>query len=176
MPGVLDAGVTTVLPFGNLVATTSLTVEGVPETNWKSYSIYLREISPGYFPALGVRLLRGRDFNPGDTAKSEPVVIINDELARHYWPGQDPVGKRVSRSDHPKSDEWFSVVGVVESIKHRSLRTGADAELYLPYTQSLMGAKYTYLVLRAQGDPLSIVSGLAQAHPPDRSRPAGDGG
>ena len=80
-------------------------------------------------------------------------MIINDELARHYWPGEDPLGKRVSRSDHPKPAEWSTVVGVVESIKHRSLRTGADAEMYLPYTQSLIGAKYTYLVLRTQGDP-----------------------
>jgi predicted permease len=160
LPGVLNAGVSTVLPFGGLMITSSLTVEGVPDTNWHSYGIYLREISPGYFPALGVRLLRGRDFNEGDTVKSESVVMINDELARHYWPGQDPLGIRVSRSDHPKPGEWSTVVGVVESIKHRSLRTGADAELYLPYTQSLIGAKYTYLVLRTQGDPLSVVSAL----------------
>ena len=175
LPGVLDAGVTTVLPFGSLVATTSLTAEGIPDTNWKSYSIYLREISPGYFPALGVRLLRGRDFSPGDGAGSQPVVIINDELARHYWPGEDPLGKRVSRSDHPQTGEWFTVVGVVESIKHRSLRTSSDAELYLPYTQSLIGAKYTYLVLRVQGDPLAIVSGLRKRiHDIDPGQPVTD--
>ncbi len=172
LPGVLDAGITTVLPFGNLVATVSLTAEGVADTKWQSYGIYLREISPGYFPALGVRLLRGRDFNAGDTTGSQPVVIINDEMARHYWPGQDPLGKCVSRSDHPQADEWATVAGVVESIKHRSLRTSADAELYFPYTQSLIGAKYTYLVLRAQGDPLSIVSGLRKRiHDVDPGQP-----
>jgi predicted permease len=160
LPGVMQAGVSTVLPFGGLMITSSITAEGVADTNWHEYGIYLREISPGYFPALGVRLLRGRDFNEGDTAKSEQVVMISEELARHYWPGEDPLGKRVSRSDHPKPDEWATVVGVVESIKHRSLRTGADAELYLPYTQSLIGAKYTYLVLRTQGDPLSIAAAL----------------
>ena len=160
LPGVVNTGISTVLPFGNLSITTSLTAEGVPDTNWRSYGVYLREISPGYFPALGIRLLRGRDFNAGDTSGSLPVVIINDEMARHYWPGQDPLGKRISRSDHPKPSEWATVVGVVESIKHRSLRSGADAELYLAFTQSLIGAKYTYLVLRAQGDPFSIVTGL----------------
>ncbi len=160
IPGVMKSGVSTVLPFGGLSITSSLTVEGVADANWHNYGIYLREVSPGYFPALGIRLLRGRDFNEKDATKSEPVVMINDELARHYWPGQDPLGKRVSRSDHPKPDEWFTVVGVVESIKHRSLRTGADAELYVPYTQSMMGAKYTYLVLRTQGDPLSIAAAL----------------
>ena len=172
IPGVLKAGVSTVLPFGALSITSSLTVEGIADAKQQSYSIYLREVSPGYFPALGIRLLRGRDFNEGDTARSEPVVMINDELARHYWPGEDPLGKRVARSDHPKPAEWFTVVGVVESIKHRSLRTGADAELYLPYTQSLIGAKYTYLVLRTQGDPLSIVSALRKRiHDMDTGQP-----
>jgi predicted permease len=176
LPGVLNAGVSTVLPFGGLMITTSLTAEGVPDTNWHTYGIYLREISPGYFPALGVHLLRGRDFNEGDTAGSPSVVMINDELARHYWPGEDPLGKRVSRDDHPKeASDWSTVIGVVESIKHRSLRTGADAELYLPYTQSLIGAKYTYLVLRAQGDPLSVVSGLRKRiHDVDPGQPVTD--
>jgi putative ABC transport system permease protein len=120
----------------------------------------LREISPAYLSALGVRLLRGRDFNLADTAASPSVAIVNDELARRYWPGEDPLGKRISGSDHPKPTEWITVVGVVESVKHRSLRTAADAELYRPYTQSLMGAKYTYLVMRAHGQPLSLVTGL----------------
>jgi predicted permease len=172
VPGVLKAGVSTVLPFGGLSITTSLTAEGIEDTHWHNYGIYLREISPGYFPALGVRLLHGRDFDPSDTHSSESVVIINDELARHYWPGQDPLGKRVSRSDHPKPGEWSTVVGVVESIKHRSLRAGADAELYLPYTQSLIGAKYTYLVLRTEGDPLAVVSGVRKRiHDVDPGQP-----
>ena len=175
LPGVVDAGISTILPFGGLVATTSLTVEGQPDARWRSYAIYLREISPGYFSTLGVHLLRGRDFNAGDTARSAPVVIVSDELARHYWPGQDALGKRVARSDHPKGNEWFTVAGVVESIKHRSLRTGADAELYVPYTQSLVGAKYTHLLLRAQGDPLSIASGLRKRiHEAEPDQPVSD--
>jgi predicted permease len=162
IPGILDAGITTVLPFGGLVATSSFTAEGsttmTPHDG--DHAVYFREISPGYFPALGVRILRGRDFNEGDGAGSPSVVIVSDELARRYWPGEDPVGKRVSRSDHPKPFEWSTIVGVIESIKHRSLRKGADSELYIPYTQQLFGAKYTYLVVRVQGDPLSVASAI----------------
>jgi predicted permease len=164
LPGVLDAGIATVLPFGGLVATTSFTAEGHEKDEQPphdgSHAVYLREVSPGYFRALGVRLLRGRDFAESDQAGSQAVVIINDELAHQYWPGEDPLGKRVSRSDHPKVGEWSTVVGVVESVKHRSLRTASDAELYFPYTQELIGAKYTYLTLRVQGDPLSLVASL----------------
>jgi predicted permease len=162
LPGILDAGITTVLPFGGLVATTSFTAEGnttmTPHDG--DHAVYFREISPGYFSALGMRILRGRDFNEGDGAGSPAVVIVSDELARRYWPGEDPVGRRLSRSDHPKPSDWSTIVGVVESVKHRSLRKAADSELYLPYTQQLMGAKYTYLVTRVKGDPLSVASAI----------------
>jgi predicted permease len=162
LPGILDAGITTVLPFGGLVATTSFTAEGsttmTPHDG--DHAVYFREISPGYFPALGMRMLRGRDFSEGDGAGSPSVVIVSDELARRYWPGEDPIGRRLSRSDHPKPSDWSTIVGVVESVKHRSLRKAADSELYLPYTQQLMGAKYTYLVTRVKGDPLSVASAI----------------
>jgi putative ABC transport system permease protein len=162
LPGILDAGITTVLPFGGLVATVSFTAEGsstiAPHDG--DHAIYLREISPGYFAALGMRLLRGRDFNESDGAGSPSVAIVSDELARRYWPGEDPVGRRVSGKDHPEPSDWTTIVGVVESVKHRSLRKGADSELYVPYTQKMMGAKYTNLVARVQGDPLSVASAI----------------
>jgi putative ABC transport system permease protein len=160
-----------------LVATVSFTAEGstiIPPHDG-DHAIYLREISPGYFPALGVRMLRGRNFNEGDGAGSPPVVIVSDELARRYWPGEDPLGKRVSRSDRPKPSEWSTVVGVIESIKHRSLRKGADAELYVPYTQQLIGAKYTYLVARVKGEPLSIASAIRKRiHDIEPDQPVGE--
>jgi putative ABC transport system permease protein len=135
----------------------------------------LREISPQYFSTLGVRLLRGRDFTETDTARAPSVVIVNDELARHYWTGQDPIGKRVSGKDNPSLEEWSTVVGVVESIKHRSLKTSADAELYAPYTQKLLGANFTSLVIRADGDPLAIAAALQKRiHEIERDQPVTD--
>jgi predicted permease len=157
LPAVQSAAITTILPFGNVAATVTFTAEG---SNAPSPITYLREISRGYFSTLGVRLLQGRDFNERDSARSEPVAIVNDELARRVWPGENPIGKRLAGGDKAKTGEWSTVVGVVENIKHRSLRTGADAELYVPYTQQLMGANYTSLVLRTKGDPLSIAGGL----------------
>lgn len=156
IPAVQQAAITTILPFGNLQATLNLRVND----QVRPTAIYLREISPGYFSTLGVRILKGRDFDARDTRKSLPVVIVSEELARHYWPGEDPIGKQIARKDHPQSGDWSTVVGVVESIKHRSLRTGADAELYFPYTQQMMGAKYTNVVIRAKSDPLSIASAV----------------
>ena len=160
LPQVRKAALTTILPFGAVVATTYLHVEGQINPEWRTYPVYLREISPEYFSALGVHLLRGRDFTASDTARAPSVVIVNDELARHYWPGQDPIGMRVSGKDNPSLEDWSTVVGVVDSIKHRSLKTGADAEVYVPYTQKLLGANFTSLVIKADGDPLTIAAGL----------------
>jgi predicted permease len=160
LPQVRKVALTTVLPFGPLVATTSFHAEGQLAPEWRTYPVYLREISPDYFSTLGVHLLRGRDFTETDTVRAPSVVIVNDELARHYWPGQDPIGKRVSSKDNPSLEEWSTVVGVVDSIKHRSLKTGSDAELCVPYTQKLAGANFASLVIRADGDPLAIAAGL----------------
>lgn len=160
LPQVQKVALSTVLPFGAVSVTTRVHVEGQVNPELYAHRVYLREISPEYFSTLGVRLLRGRAFTETDTASAPSVVIVNDELARHYWPGQDPIGKRVSGKDNPTLEEWSTVVGVVESIKHRSLRTGADAELYVPYTQKLLGANFTSLVIRANGDPLAIAAGL----------------
>ena len=159
LPHVRKVALTTVLPFGSMLATISFHAEG-HEPEWHTYPVYLREISPGYFSTLGMRLLRGRDFTESDTARAPSVVIVNAELARHYWLGQDPIGMRISGKDNPSLEDWSTVVGVVESIKHRSLKTGADAELYAPYTQKLLGASFTSLVIRADGDPLAIAAGL----------------
>jgi predicted permease len=160
LPQVRKVALTTILPFGAVVATTYLHVEGQINPERRTYPVYLREISAEYFSTLGVHLLRGRDFAETDTARAQSVVIVNDELARHYWPGQDAIGMRLSGKDNPNPDEWSTVVGVVDNIKHRSLKTGADAELYVPYTQKLAGANFTSLVIRADGDPLAIAAAL----------------
>jgi predicted permease len=160
LPQVRKAAITTVLPFGPVLATVSFHVEGQGTPEWRTYPVYLREISPEYFSTLGMRLQSGRDFAETDTARAPSVVIVNDALARHYWPGQDPIGMRISGKDNPNAEDWSTVVGVVESIKHRSLKTGADAELYVPYTQKLLGASFTSLVIRTDGDRLSIAAGL----------------
>ena len=157
IPGTRSAAIVTVLPLGNLVATTSFNVEGQPQraTEWQTYSVRLRSVSPEYFKTMGVRILRGRAFDEHDTGKSPGVAIVNDELARHYWPGQNPIGKMVSRSDHPKPEDWLTVVGVIESARDL-LRTNPTGELYRPYTQDMTAARATSVVVRTYGDPLSI--------------------
>jgi len=157
IPGTRSSAIVTTLPLGNLVATTSFQVEGQPQRSeeWKTYGVRLLSVSPRYFKTMGVRILQGRAFDEHDATKSPGVAIVNDELARHYWPGQDQIGKHVSRSDHPKPDDWLTVVGVIESTSNKP-----SAELYRPFTQDTTAARATSVVVRTQGDPLSIASVL----------------
>ena len=164
------------MPLGNLMATTSFTVEGRPvnpaDPEWHSYSVRLRSVTPDYFKTMGVRILRGRSFTAHDVTNSAGVAIVNEELARHYWPGQDPIGRRVSRSDEPKPDEWLTVVGVIESAQDGSLRDKPGAELYRPYSQEITAARANSLVVRTNGDPLSVASAMSKrVHAIDPDQP-----
>ncbi len=162
IPGVRSSGIVTVLPMSNLVATTTFNAEGSARSPDSTYSVRLRSVSPDYFHAMGVRILRGRGFSGRDTTTSLPVAIINDELARHFWPGQDPIGKHVSRNKNPKPGDWFTVAGVVESSRDLSSAWRPGAELYRPFAQDTTAARATSLVVRTGGDPLSIAQTVAR--------------
>jgi putative ABC transport system permease protein len=95
-------------------------------------------ISADYFQALGVPLLRGRFFNDWDTRSTTPVVIINESMARRYWPGEDPIGKGIKGFDpRGRNDEWVRVIGVVKDMRSRGLERTPIAQIYEPQAQSL---------------------------------------
>jgi predicted permease len=95
-------------------------------------------ISGDYFQALGVPLLRGRFFTELDSPTATPVVIINQTMARRYWPSEDPLGKGLKGFDpRGHNDEWVRVVGVVKDMRSRGLESAPMAQLYEPSAQSL---------------------------------------
>jgi predicted permease len=115
-------------------------------------------VGPQYFEAAGVPLLSGRAFGEGDVAGAPPVAIVNEELARRYWPGQDPLGKRLRRggADGP----WAQVVGVART--HRYLWIGEPLQpfVYLPYAQSDL-LRMT-VMLQSDGDPAALAGPLRE--------------
>jgi predicted permease len=145
LPGVSSAGLTDTVPFGPGVSDSVIFAEGyIPKPGESAISAYQTRATPGYFESMGIRLLRGRLFEDGDTASSRRVIVIDDRLARRFWPGADPVGKRMwrpsgARLQPPTSDaEFYAVVGVVNTVRMRSL-TGEGERLgavYTPMTQS----------------------------------------
>ena len=128
-PGVEASGLTDVLP---LEGDRSWGVKGVGQVYEREHhpSAFVRIVSNGYFKAMGIPLLAGRDFTEHDAASSEKVIIINDTLARRLWPNQDPIGQMVTQ------DGGRRVVGVVGGVRHVKVEEDSGSEMYLPIRQT----------------------------------------
>jgi putative ABC transport system permease protein len=136
LPGVMAAGGTTVLALEGSGWTGDLFVEGRPEI-W-GRDLRHKTIVPGYFAAIGLSLVRGRDFAASDTASAPPVAIINETIAQTYFRGVDPVGRRITFAN-PKDDakvEWATIVGVVRDEKQDSLGKAVAPEVYETHRQN----------------------------------------
>ncbi|MEY2562839.1 MAG: hypothetical protein QOH88_1032 [Verrucomicrobiota bacterium] len=118
-------------------------------------------VSPDYFHLLHIPLLRGRIFEKSDVSDAQQVCIVSQRLAERLWPGQDPIGKRLTLGT-PQDEggpRWMNVVGVVTDIRHQALERDAGPELYKPTSQ--LAWKQTHFLVRARsGDPMSLVPAI----------------
>jgi predicted permease len=165
IPGVTSAGYTTYLPLTNGGGTSGLRVEGAPEPAPDQVSdSNHRVISAEYLQTMGVRLRAGRYFTQFDGPEQPPVAIINEAMARQFWPGQDPLGHRfqLSRADAP----WVTVVGIVDNVRQMGLDVAGRQEMYFPCTQPAASFGYYAprdLAVRVQGDPLRYSAAVREA-------------
>jgi len=118
------------------------------------------KITPDYFRAMGMRLLRGRAFTWADNESSLPVAIVNEAAARQYWPHQDAMGKRV-RLDDGSAPVWRQVIGIVGNVRQDSLVEAGRPEVYAPLAQSPV--PYLVLALRTRVDPASLTTAVRHA-------------
>lgn len=130
IPGVESAGITDALPLGRN-RTWGARAKGVTYERGRGPLAFVRVVSDGYPAAMGIPIRAGRDIAPSDTATSEPVILVNETMARALWPGQDPIGKFVANSCGADR----RVVGVVGDVRHLALEQGAGNEMYLPVRQ-----------------------------------------
>lgn len=158
LPGVQSVGAVSTLPLSGGVSSGSFMIEGqeIPEGELGPHSDR-RTANTGYFETIGIPLLKGRYFNERDNAESPKVVIIDETLAGKYWPGQEPVGKRISYNRDSKGDRiWREVVGIIGSIKHKSLDAEYKGTVYSPHNQIAMSNMA--LVVRSSGSPENMTS------------------
>lgn len=151
IPGVNAAGLTSALPFGAGNPQGGYQIEGFdPGPGKPNPNGMIRQVSPGFFQAMGISLLRGRLIEPTDTMGRENVVVIDRFMADRYWPGADPIGRRVSRGGGAtQGNGSWTIVGVVGSIKHWDLETEVKKEtLYFPYAQT-PNSNFTFVVKSA---------------------------
>jgi putative ABC transport system permease protein len=137
LPGVDAMGVTTLLPAADQDIRTAFTLEGyVPPTDAGLNLAWPPEVMGNYFRAAGIPILRGRAFTPADNATAPLVVIVNRTLAERYWPGQDPIGRRVHRgSAEATTLPWLTVVGEIGDIKELAADVPTANQIYLPASQ-----------------------------------------
>jgi len=171
LPGVAAAGATTTIPLGdNFIASVIMAEGHVMSPGESVISPYRLYVTPGYFETMNITLMRGRYFEERDNDSAEPVVIVDEWLARHFWPGRDPIGQRMFRPNSPedltKTDpntRWYRVVGVVRSVRLDDLagNKGASGAYYFPYAQDPSRA-YT-LAVRAAGEPGAMANTVRTA-------------
>jgi predicted permease len=138
-----------------------VSVEGGTAVAGTENDVIENVVGPGYFTTMGTPLLAGRVFTPEDTASSPQVAVINETMARRYFPGESPIGRRFGVGTDPKHSADIEVVGVVQDAKYISLRERPRAAAYYPYTQHI---QYYYdLGVRYSGDPRAIISEVRQA-------------
>lgn len=172
LPGVEAAGASTTLPLTDSKITFRFTVEGrVPATPEERLRADFKAVTPGYFRAMGIRLRDGRYFTNHDREDSPPVVIIGRTLASRYWPGQNPLGKRMTIPSAGGGAR--EVIGVVDDVKQSSLDEVTEPEMYVPFLQKPFS--FFALAVRAKLDPASLTSAVrSQIAAIDKNQPIYD--
>jgi predicted permease len=164
LPGTRAAGLTDVLPLGGDRAW-QVSGKGQVYPKDQHPESFVRVVSDGYFESVGIRVQAGRAFTESDRASSEPVVIVNETLARTLWPGQAAVGQTMTQ------DGGRRVVGVVADVRHQSLEAAGGSEMYLPMRQT-RDYPAMQLVVRTELPPERLAAGiLAALRPVDPNLP-----
>jgi putative ABC transport system permease protein len=161
LPGVVSAAIASGLPPERPINAIDTTIEGfVPVPNGPIQNIdYWNSVSGKYFETIGAHLLEGRFLNDGDGAASPLVVVVNQTMAKTYWPRESAIGHRV-RTSGPNSP-WRTVVGVVADVKNAALDRPAGTELYFAFAQ--LPRQLSWVVVRTQGEPMGLTGAVRDA-------------
>jgi putative ABC transport system permease protein len=164
LPGVVAAGYTTSVPLSWKGGTSGFYPEGLKAPiPGMAYDANHRQVSTNYLKAMNVPLRQGRYFETRDNAQSVPVAIVNETMARQYWPGENVLGRRFKLGDSEDDTPWMEIVGVVADVRQMGLDEPVKAEMYLPY-QQIDNIWYIPrdLAIRTNGDPSNLVGSVRQ--------------
>ncbi len=160
LPGVTQAGLASAPPLSASHDGRSFEVEGAVKkaAGEQDPIVLFVTATPGYFEAMSIRLLAGRFFGAQDNRPdSERTVIVNESFAMHFWPGQDPIDKRIRLSG---SQDWMRVVGLTKDVKHYGLEQPMRPGVYAPYGRARSTGMFG--VVHTQGDPVSLIPAIRE--------------
>ena len=164
-PGVVSVGITNVLPASGFSAAAAYTIEGVPLESWKLKFAQFAATYGDYFGALGIRVLEGRTFTADDRPDAPPVIIVNESMAKHSWPGQRAIGKRMHLGNPQKKLPWATVVGIVADTKLGSRDEPSNDQWYYPAQQpAIFGADPSGKLSSASGGYVAVRANLPPEH------------
>jgi len=176
LPGIVAVGEISETPLKGNNPTFEFALEGVPQSpSHAPAQAGLRVISTGCLHAAGIPVVKGREFTSNDRAGSPPVAIVNQTMARRYWPAEDPLGRRVRFREDQR---WMAVVGVAADIKHMGLKADEGPVLYIPYSQKTQEwLAWTTLMVRTAGDPMEFLPAIRTVvHGIDKNQPLAEVG
>jgi putative ABC transport system permease protein len=160
MPGVRSATLASAVPMQTVrLGAATVVPEGYEFSPGKeNISVMSARVGEGYFSTIRIPIVRGRDFQREDSPDAPLVAVVNELFAQHYWPGQDPIGKRLRLQNPGRADSSVEVVGVAKNSKYLLLAEPPTEYLYLPYRQDPVSDMI--LLTESEGDPSSLVTPL----------------
>lgn len=162
LPGVVSASASSVIPLNGQLATVDFTVAGRPPIEEKDVpAAQYRMVGPGFFHTMGIPFRQGSAFTDRDTATSTPVAIVNETLARKFFPNGNPIGERLEIDDVAGGTRAVEIIGVVGDVRHYGLDAAATYDIYIPWRQVQKSAvvwlaNNQYWILRTAGDPMAL--------------------
>jgi len=158
-PGMQEAALTSFLPFATGNNTFVVLMNGQEEVRPGMPTANFRAVSPDYFRVMGIPLLKGREFSGADHERAPMVTVINETMAKRYWPDANPIGQRIKETSNERA--WREIVGVVGSVRHRARGEEPKPEMFVPYSQ--VPAPNLNVAVRTQVEPASFASTLRRA-------------
>src|SRR6185369_15500311 len=172
LPGVQSAGMTTLLPMTGRNSSGSTFIDQTSTQGLTDSQLFhrpfleadQRTVTPGFFDAMRIPLLRGRVLTSADAADATPSIVVDEEFARRLWPDREPIGQRIANGAVPNSNppvlRWRTVVGIVGHVKNNALDQLGREQIYVPIAQTPFPIRNMYLTVRASGDPTAIASSI----------------
>src|SRR5882724_3381292 len=163
LPGVQSAAAAGNLPLTYNGDSMSIAVEGIPDpppAQWPD--VIYRAIGPGYFATMGIPMVRGRDFTEQDIGDSKDVVVISEKTAQHFWPGQDPIGKRLKPGSSTSNTPWREVIGIVKDVRQNEFIAEPKMQMYFVHRQ-LKELAANSIVVRTSVEPMSLATSVRNA-------------
>jgi putative ABC transport system permease protein len=160
VPGVESAGATLNRFVPGFFMLTRVHIEDAPTPDGQPRVVHFRRAAPGTFRTMRTPILRGRDFSDQDRLDQPPVAIVSRQFAELYWPGRDPIGRRLQRGASPR---WLTVVGVAGDVSDVALSQAPAPTVYVPFSQNNVAVTPVSLVVRTRADPLALGAAIRAA-------------